>query len=57
MVKRLRDKLGADHDLIQTIAGCGHRLRTSGLFHNGKFTTIRSASLSSGNHVANRTKM
>jgi DNA-binding response OmpR family regulator len=57
LVKRLRDKLGADHDLVLTVAGCGHRLRTSGLFRNEKITTSGRGSGTRRNHVANRPKM
>ena len=32
LVKRLRDKLGVDRDLIQTERGSGYRLRATGLF-------------------------
>jgi len=33
LVRRLRDKLGVDHDLIQTERGSGYRLRAAGLFN------------------------
>ena len=33
LVKRLRDKLGVDRDLIHTERGSGYRLRAAGLFN------------------------
>ncbi|HEX6276718.1 MAG TPA: winged helix-turn-helix domain-containing protein [Polyangiaceae bacterium] len=33
LVKRLRDKLGIERDLIQTERGSGYRLREAGLFN------------------------
>lgn len=33
LVRRLRDKLGVDRDLIHTERGSGYRLRASGLFN------------------------
>jgi DNA-binding response OmpR family regulator len=33
LVKRLRDKLGVDHELIQTVHGSGYRLRAHGAPH------------------------
>jgi len=33
LVKRLRDKLGVDRDLIHTVRGSGYRLRAAGLFN------------------------
>jgi DNA-binding response OmpR family regulator len=33
LVKRLRDKLGIDRDLVQTERGSGYRLREAGLFN------------------------
>jgi DNA-binding response OmpR family regulator len=33
LVKRLRDKLGVDRDLIHTERGSGYRLREAGLFN------------------------
>ena len=32
LIKRLRDKLGVDRDLIHTERGSGYRLRAAGLF-------------------------